>query len=237
MSDMMGTDGHLLSSFPNILVSQSKVGLFLKIVIFQGISGYFLTIIKQYSAVCCQVSLCKCHYPGLTESCGHCSLCSVSRESGEWLSSGVEWPTLSRCQCLLPSADTHLVSVNTNNETSIIPSMFYFHDITAGECRLCPRPGYKGFWLNHSWSGCVSLDQSEAWCWAADQWEALHHHSASLWSRKLVTLHSIYELHPHMCPDSDNNQHGAHTEFDNRFDFHDKTAEPAQLLLPYKMNI
>ena len=37
---------------------------------------------------------------------------------------------------------------------------------------------------------------------------------ASLWSRKLVTLHSIYELHPHMCPDSDNNQHKAHIGFD-----------------------
>ena len=55
MSVMMGgtsTNGHLLSSFPNILVSQIYGGLFLKIVIFQSISGYFHTIIKQCSAVC-----------------------------------------------------------------------------------------------------------------------------------------------------------------------------------------
>lgn len=164
MSVMMGgTNGHLLSSFPNILVSQIYGGLFLKIVIFQSISGYSHTIIKQCSAVCWFLSA---NVTLWTESCGHCSLCSL--ESGEWLSSGV-----TNFQSV--SADTHLVSVNTDNAPSINVLFPWYHRRRV--CRLCPRPGYKGFWLNHSRSGCVTLDQSEAWCWASDQWEALYHHS------------------------------------------------------------
>ena len=102
-------------------------------------------------------------------------------------------------QCVNPS---HLASVNRKQWS--IHQCFICMISPEESVPTVPRPGYKGFWLNHSRSWSVSLDQSEARYGHADQWEAPQHH---LWSRKLVTLHSIYELHPHMGPDSSNNQH------------------------------
>ena len=140
------------------------VGYFWKLSYFRGYQDIF-TRLSSSAVQCAGFSLQMSHSRLSHVVTAHSAL---SLESGEWLSSGV-----TNFQPV--SADTHLVSVNTDNAPSINVLFPWYHRRRV--CRLCPRPGYKGFWLNHSRSGCVTMDQSEAWCWAPDQWEALYHHS------------------------------------------------------------
>ena len=175
--------------------------------------GYFwkLSYFRAYQDILTRLSSSAVQCAGFSLQMSHSRLSHVvTAHSALWsLESdwAQEWPTFSRCLLTL--------TWSPSTQTMLYPSMFYFHDITSGECADCALDQViKVFdWI------ILGLDVS-LWTNQRPDVELLTNERlciitlASLWSRKLVTLHSIYELHPHMCPDSDNNQHKAHTEFD-----------------------
>ena len=94
--------------------------------------------------------------------------------------------------------------------------MFYLHDVTTGECNDCASDQViKVFdWIIPGREVLISTNQRQDKVALTNERLRIITR-ASLWSRKLVTLHSIYESLPHMGPDSDNNQHrGGHIQFE-----------------------